>query len=84
MMFKRSGETERREKERAQKRRGLIVFGKRRKEDVGVLDQNADQESCTRIRKNALRTVPRKAVEKATSKRGLSYWLGAETIECLI
>ncbi|GFT28853.1 hypothetical protein TNCV_3585621 [Trichonephila clavipes] len=53
---------EKREKERAQKRRGLVVFGKRRKEDLGVLDRNADQESWTRIRKNALRTVPRQAV----------------------
>ncbi|GFW05247.1 hypothetical protein TNCV_3357661 [Trichonephila clavipes] len=33
-----------------------------------VLDRYADDESWTRIRENALRTVPRQAVERATSK----------------
>ncbi|GFT90902.1 hypothetical protein TNCV_2830181 [Trichonephila clavipes] len=42
---------EKREKERARKRRGLVVFGKWRKEDLGVLDRDADQESWTRIEK---------------------------------
>ncbi|GFU96190.1 retrovirus-related Pol polyprotein from transposon 297 [Trichonephila clavipes] len=59
---------ERGTRERAQKRAGR--FGKRCKEDPGVLDRDADQESWTRIRKNALRTVSRQAVERATSKRG--------------
>ncbi|GFU96189.1 hypothetical protein TNCV_3499971 [Trichonephila clavipes] len=45
-------------------------FGKRSKEDPGVLNRDADQESWTRIRKNALWTVPRQAVERATSQRG--------------
>ncbi|GFX06780.1 hypothetical protein TNCV_3113681 [Trichonephila clavipes] len=35
-----------------------------------VLDRNADDEPWTRIRENVLRTVPRQAVERATSKRG--------------
>ncbi|GFT98566.1 uncharacterized protein TNCV_2442011 [Trichonephila clavipes] len=38
-------------------------------EDPRVLDRDADDESWTRIRENALRTVRRQAVEKATSKR---------------
>ncbi|GFT54594.1 uncharacterized protein TNCV_344761 [Trichonephila clavipes] len=67
-----------------EKDEGWSSFGKQRKEDLGVLDRDADQESWTRIRKNALWTVPRQAAEKATFKRGLSYWLGTETIECLI
>ncbi|PRD35523.1 UNVERIFIED_CONTAM: hypothetical protein NCL1_11364 [Trichonephila clavipes] len=80
---KRGEEKERKERkrERARNRRGLVVLGKLKKEDLGVLDRDADQESWTRIRKNALQTVPRQAVEKAMSKRGLSYWLGTETIE---
>ncbi|GFU62721.1 hypothetical protein TNCV_1518991 [Trichonephila clavipes] len=39
-------------------------------EDPGVLNRDADDESWTRIGENALRTVPRQAVERATSKRG--------------
>ncbi|GFV70302.1 hypothetical protein TNCV_4540841 [Trichonephila clavipes] len=42
-----------------------------KEEDLGVLDRDADQE-LTRI-KTALRTVPRQAVEKSTSKRCLPY-----------
>ncbi|GFU17221.1 transposable element Tcb2 transposase [Trichonephila clavipes] len=36
-------------------------FRKAEKEDLGVLDSDADEESWTRIRKNALWTVPREA-----------------------
>ncbi|GFU01666.1 hypothetical protein TNCV_1522071 [Trichonephila clavipes] len=66
----RGGEKEKRKKESARKRRGLVVFGKRKKEDLGALDRDSDQGSWTRIRKNALRTVPRQAVKKSTSKKG--------------
>ncbi|GFV35221.1 hypothetical protein TNCV_620171 [Trichonephila clavipes] len=45
-------------------------FRKRRGESRSFLFRDADQESKTRIRKNALRTGPRQAVERATSKRG--------------
>ncbi|GFW91699.1 mariner Mos1 transposase [Trichonephila clavipes] len=38
--------------------------------DPGVLDRDADDESWTQIRENALRTVPRQAVRRATLKRG--------------
>ncbi|GFU80226.1 hypothetical protein TNCV_4524441 [Trichonephila clavipes] len=63
---------------RKKKRRNKIgktrdgCFRKAEKEDLGVLDRDSDEESWTRmrIRKNALRTVPRQAVERATSKRG--------------
>ncbi|GFX87377.1 hypothetical protein TNCV_3369471 [Trichonephila clavipes] len=66
-----SGETKRpekkkseREKEekRARKREGLIVGG-RGEENPRVLLGDADQESETRMRKNALRTERRQAVE---------------------
>ncbi|GFX85992.1 hypothetical protein TNCV_3719361 [Trichonephila clavipes] len=60
---------EKREEEKDRKRRGLVVFGKWSKEDLGVLERDADQESWTRIRKNTLRTVPRQAVQRVTSKR---------------
>ncbi|GFX48822.1 hypothetical protein TNCV_902041 [Trichonephila clavipes] len=45
-------------------------FRKRRGESRSLLFRDADQESKTRIRKNALRTGRRQAVERATSKRG--------------
>ncbi|GFS88407.1 hypothetical protein TNCV_1751391 [Trichonephila clavipes] len=45
-------------------------FRKRRGESRSFLFRDADQESKTRIRKNVLRTGPRQAVERATSKRG--------------
>ncbi|GFS73948.1 hypothetical protein TNCV_108391 [Trichonephila clavipes] len=64
----RSGETkkkggERKKRKRKRSKNGSVFFGKRRKEDLGVLDRDADQESLTRI-KNALRTVSRQALEK--------------------
>ncbi|GFT77173.1 hypothetical protein TNCV_1984611 [Trichonephila clavipes] len=47
-----SGKTERGEKKKKdRKRRGLVVFGKRKKRDLGVLDRDADDDSGTRIRK---------------------------------
>ncbi|GFV78348.1 hypothetical protein TNCV_95081 [Trichonephila clavipes] len=58
-------EGERRNEGKRSKRRGLVFS-----EDPGVLDRDADDESWTRIGENALRTVPRQAVERATSKRG--------------
>ncbi|GFW51211.1 uncharacterized protein TNCV_3594931 [Trichonephila clavipes] len=54
---------ERRKKKKDRKRRALVVFGQRKRRDLGVLDRDADDETWTRIRKNALRTVPRQAVE---------------------
>ncbi|GFU25616.1 hypothetical protein TNCV_3621821 [Trichonephila clavipes] len=71
-MFQKAKKPEKKEgrkKKRARKRRGLVVLGSG-EEDPEVLVRDADQESETRIRKNALRTVPRQAVERATSKRG--------------
>ncbi|GFU13429.1 hypothetical protein TNCV_937421 [Trichonephila clavipes] len=55
---------ERKKKELKKTRAGR--FRKAKKEDRGVLDRNADDESWTRIRKNALWTVPRQAVERTT------------------
>ncbi|GFW39173.1 hypothetical protein TNCV_1831631 [Trichonephila clavipes] len=73
-MFEKAGKTgkkegEREKEKRSSKRRGLVVLGSG-EENPGVLFLDADQESKTRIRKNALRTGPRQAVERATSKRG--------------
>ncbi|GFV83722.1 uncharacterized protein TNCV_2555101 [Trichonephila clavipes] len=65
---KKKSEREKEEK-RAQKREGLIVGG-RGEENPRVLLGDADQESGTRMRKNALRTGRRQAVELAVSKRG--------------
>ncbi|GFS63987.1 hypothetical protein TNCV_1129551 [Trichonephila clavipes] len=50
-----------REKE-SSKRRGLVVLGSG-EENPRVLFRDADQESKTRMRNNALRTGPRQAVE---------------------
>ncbi|GFW75353.1 hypothetical protein TNCV_4190071 [Trichonephila clavipes] len=53
----------RREREKeSSKRRGLVVLGNG-EENPRVLFRDADQESKTRMRKNALRTGPRQAVE---------------------
>ncbi|GFX70617.1 hypothetical protein TNCV_875911 [Trichonephila clavipes] len=57
------------EKKESSKRRGLVVLGNG-EENPRVLFRDADQESKTRMRNNALRTGPRHAVERATSKRG--------------
>ncbi|GFS72058.1 hypothetical protein TNCV_4213411, partial [Trichonephila clavipes] len=65
---KKEEENEKKRK-RARKRRGLVVLGSR-EENPRVLFGDADQESETRMRKNALRTARRQAVEWATSKRG--------------
>ncbi|GFV15418.1 hypothetical protein TNCV_4834441 [Trichonephila clavipes] len=54
--------------ERARKRRGLVLGSG--EENPRVLFRDADQESKTRTRNNALRTGPRQAVERAVSKRG--------------
>ncbi|GFV14540.1 hypothetical protein TNCV_642921, partial [Trichonephila clavipes] len=51
---------EKREKE-ARKRRGLVVL-RRGEENPRVLFRDADQESKTRMRNNALRTGPKQAV----------------------
>ncbi|GFV48901.1 hypothetical protein TNCV_1343101 [Trichonephila clavipes] len=59
----------RRKKKRARKDEGGR-FRKRRGESRSFLFRDADQECKTRIRKNALRTGRRQAVERATSKRG--------------
>ncbi|GFV74759.1 hypothetical protein TNCV_1039971 [Trichonephila clavipes] len=58
---KKKSEREKEEK-RARKREGLIVGG-RGEENSRVLFRDADQESKTRMRNNALRTGPRQAVE---------------------
>ncbi|GFV87116.1 uncharacterized protein TNCV_5113341 [Trichonephila clavipes] len=52
-----------RSRKRARKRRGLVGFRKRRGESQSVLFRDADQESKTRMRSNALRTGLRQAVE---------------------
>ncbi|GFY04317.1 hypothetical protein TNCV_4414051 [Trichonephila clavipes] len=58
----------RKRREKSSKREGLIVGG-RGEENPRVLLGDADQESKTRMSKNALRTGPRQAVERAVSKR---------------
>ncbi|GFU48600.1 hypothetical protein TNCV_1439691 [Trichonephila clavipes] len=50
------------ERKELEKRRGLVVLG-RGEENPRVLFRDADQESKTRMRNNALRTGPRQAVE---------------------
>ncbi|GFW97042.1 hypothetical protein TNCV_4802542 [Trichonephila clavipes] len=62
-------ENERKKKKELEKTRAGR-FRKRRGESRSFLFHDADQASKTRIRKNALRTGPRQAVERATSKRG--------------
>ncbi|GFT43393.1 hypothetical protein TNCV_4775221 [Trichonephila clavipes] len=52
----------RKRKKRARKRGGLVVLGSG-EENPRVLFRDADQESKTRMRNNALRTGPRQAVE---------------------
>ncbi|GFU06524.1 uncharacterized protein TNCV_2023531, partial [Trichonephila clavipes] len=51
-----------RSRKRARKRRGLVVLGSG-EENPRVLFRDADQESKTRMRNNALRTGPRQAVD---------------------
>ncbi|GFW77068.1 hypothetical protein TNCV_2724981 [Trichonephila clavipes] len=58
---KKKSEREKRKADRLRKRRG---------ESQSVLFRDADQESKTRMRNNALQTGPRQAVERATPKRG--------------
>ncbi|GFX32399.1 hypothetical protein TNCV_2173191 [Trichonephila clavipes] len=58
---KRKGELEK-EGKRARKRQGLVVLGSG-EENPRVLFGDADQESETRMSKNALRTGRRQAVE---------------------
>ncbi|GFX38626.1 hypothetical protein TNCV_3476161 [Trichonephila clavipes] len=48
-MFKRA--KKRKEERRDRKRRGLVVFGKRKRRISEFLDRDADQGSWTRIRK---------------------------------
>ncbi|GFU09104.1 hypothetical protein TNCV_1319481 [Trichonephila clavipes] len=73
------GEKEKREREkegkRARKRQGLVVFRKRRGESQSFLLGDADEESETRMSKNALRTGRRQAVE-SLRLRGLSPEFG--------
>ncbi|GFU23136.1 hypothetical protein TNCV_3515751 [Trichonephila clavipes] len=45
-------------------------FWKAKNDELGVSNRDADEKSWTRIRKNALYTVQRQAVERVTSKRG--------------
>ncbi|GFS67632.1 hypothetical protein TNCV_4363271 [Trichonephila clavipes] len=54
-------ENEKKEKKEL-KREGLVVLGSG-EENLRVLFRDADQESKTRMRTNALRTRPRQAVE---------------------
>ncbi|GFW89088.1 hypothetical protein TNCV_2685221 [Trichonephila clavipes] len=65
---KKEGERKKKKKELEKTRTGR--FRKRRGESGSFLFRDADQGSKTRIRKNALRTGRRQAVERATSKRG--------------
>ncbi|GFT49180.1 hypothetical protein TNCV_2860271 [Trichonephila clavipes] len=51
-----------RKKEKSSKRQGLVVLGSG-EENPRVLFRDADQESKTRMRNNALRIGPRQAVE---------------------
>ncbi|GFX72040.1 hypothetical protein TNCV_1892471 [Trichonephila clavipes] len=56
------GEREKRE-ERSSKRQGLVVLGSGEENPRVFLFRDADQESKTRMRNNALRTGPRQAVD---------------------
>ncbi|GFT79126.1 hypothetical protein TNCV_3094791 [Trichonephila clavipes] len=53
----------RKRRKRARKRQGLVVLGSGEEENPRVLIGDADQESETRMSKNALRTGRRQAVE---------------------
>ncbi|GFV51004.1 hypothetical protein TNCV_2540921 [Trichonephila clavipes] len=59
---KRGGDPKGEVEKRARKRRGLVVLGSG-EENPRVLFRDADQESKTRMRNNALRTGPRQAVD---------------------
>ncbi|GFX02374.1 hypothetical protein TNCV_2285411 [Trichonephila clavipes] len=59
---KEKGRRTRKREERSSKRQGLVVLGSG-EENPRVLFCDADQESKTRMRNNALRTGPRQAVE---------------------
>ncbi|GFV07333.1 hypothetical protein TNCV_1313311 [Trichonephila clavipes] len=65
-MAGKTGEKRKREREKEKKesseRRGLVVLGSG-EENPSVLFCDADQESKTRMRNNALRTGPRQAVD---------------------
>ncbi|GFT77199.1 hypothetical protein TNCV_1984821 [Trichonephila clavipes] len=62
-----------RKKKKDRKRQRLVVFGKQKRRDLGVLDRDADDESgtadCTDI-----------SCGENDLKKGLPYWLGTETI----
>ncbi|GFX77232.1 hypothetical protein TNCV_5063651 [Trichonephila clavipes] len=60
---KREEENERKKKEKSSEKTGAGRFRKRRGEFQSFLIRDADQESKTRMRNNALRTGPRQAVE---------------------
>ncbi|GFV92462.1 hypothetical protein TNCV_3950721 [Trichonephila clavipes] len=59
---KKKGRRTRKREENSSKRQGLVVLGSG-EENPRVLFCDADQESKTRMRNNALRTGPRQAVE---------------------
>ncbi|GFU64553.1 hypothetical protein TNCV_304921 [Trichonephila clavipes] len=69
-MFEKAGKREGRGEKKTEGNRSKKTRDGFFSEDPGVLDRDADDESWTRIRENALRTVPRQAVKRATSKRG--------------
>ncbi|GFW43424.1 hypothetical protein TNCV_4612851 [Trichonephila clavipes] len=66
---KEKGEREK-EGKRARKRQGLVVLGSGRGESQSFLFGDADQESETRMSKNALRTGRRQAVDISNSPDG--------------
>ncbi|GFY15754.1 uncharacterized protein TNCV_1283991 [Trichonephila clavipes] len=66
-LFQETEETGEKEEKRARKREGLIVGG-RGEENPRVLLGDADQESGTRMRKKALQTGRRQAVDKCLQR----------------
>ncbi|GFU66646.1 hypothetical protein TNCV_3111301 [Trichonephila clavipes] len=66
-------EGEREKEKKSSKRRGLVVLGSG-EENPRVLFRDADQESKTRMRNNALRTGPRQAVDKIPKRRPKRRW----------
>ncbi|GFW85295.1 hypothetical protein TNCV_3250321 [Trichonephila clavipes] len=83
--FKKSGKTKRKKKvKKDRKRQGLVVFGKRKKEDLGVLDRDADQGwSWTRIRKTPC-GLDRDKLWRERLQNGATILARHRTINCII
>ncbi|GFT86506.1 hypothetical protein TNCV_457961 [Trichonephila clavipes] len=70
VMLQKCLEKPKEERKKDRKRQGLVVFGKRKRRDLGVLDRDADDESWTRIRKTPRGLYRDKLWRERLEKRG--------------